>query len=123
MHAVYDEFLEKLKTKVATVTVGAPEDPANYMGPVISAGAKKTILEYIEVGKKEGRLIAGGAAGSGEGYFVQPTVIADVDSKARIFQEEIFGPVLAVTKARNFEHATRARQRHRIWAHRRGVFE
>ena len=103
--AVYDEFLEKLKTKVATVTVGAPEDTANYMGPVISAGAKKTILEYIEVGKKEGRLIAGGAAGSGEGYFVEPTVIADVDSKARIFQEEIFGPVLAVTKARNFEHA------------------
>jgi 1-pyrroline-5-carboxylate dehydrogenase len=103
--AVYDQFLDKLKAKVATVTVGAPEDTANYMGPVISAGAKKTILEYIEVGKKEGRLIAGGAAGAGEGHFVQPTVIADVDSKARIFQEEIFGPVLAVTKARDFEHA------------------
>jgi 1-pyrroline-5-carboxylate dehydrogenase len=103
--AVYDQFLEKLKAKVAAVTVGAPEDPASYMGPVISAGAKKTILEYIEVGKKEGRLIAGGAAGSGEGHFVQPTVIADVDSKARIFQEEIFGPVLAVTRARDFEHA------------------
>src|SRR5580698_2974928 len=103
--AVYDQFLEKLKAKVATVTVGAPEDPASYMGPVISAGAKKTILEYIEVGKKEGRLIAGGAAVAGEGHFVQPTVIADVDAKARIFQEEIFGPVLAVTKARDFEHA------------------
>jgi 1-pyrroline-5-carboxylate dehydrogenase len=103
--AVYDQFLEKLKTKVAAVTVGAPEDTANYMGPVISAGAKKTILEYIEVGKKEGRLIAGGGAVPGDGYFVQPTVIADVDAKARIFQEEIFGPVLAVTKARDFEHA------------------
>jgi 1-pyrroline-5-carboxylate dehydrogenase len=103
--AVYDQFLEKLKAKVATVTVGAPEDPASYMGPVISAGAKKTILEYIEVGKKEGRLIAGGAAAAGEGHFVQPTVIADVDAKARIFQEEIFGPVLAVTKARDFGHA------------------
>jgi 1-pyrroline-5-carboxylate dehydrogenase len=75
------------------------------MGPVISAGAKKTILDYIETGKKEGRLLTGGGAGRGEGYFIQPTVIADVDSKARIFQEEIFGPVLAVTKARDFDHA------------------
>jgi 1-pyrroline-5-carboxylate dehydrogenase len=103
--AVYDEFVEKLKTKVAALTVGPSEDTANYMGPVISAGAKKTILDYIETGKKEGRLIAGGEAAQGDGYFIQPTVIADVDSKARIFQEEIFGPVLAVTKARDFDHA------------------
>jgi 1-pyrroline-5-carboxylate dehydrogenase len=75
------------------------------MGPVISAGARKTILEYIETGKKEGRLLTGGATPDGDGYFVAPTIIADVDSKARVFQEEIFGPVLAVTKARNFEHA------------------
>ncbi len=103
--AVYDEFVEKVKSKVAALTVGAPEDPANYMGPVISASAKKTILNYIETGKREGRLIAGGDAGDGDGYFIQPTVIADVDSKARIFQEEIFGPVLAVTRARDFDHA------------------
>jgi len=103
--AVYDEFVEKLKTKVAELTVGPSEDPANYMGPVISAGAKKTILDYIETGKKEGRLVAGGAAATGDGYFIQPTVIADIDSKARVFQEEIFGPVLSVTKARDFDHA------------------
>jgi 1-pyrroline-5-carboxylate dehydrogenase len=103
--AVYDEFVEKLKAKVAELTVGPSEDPANYMGPVISAGAKKTILEYIETGKKEGRLVAGGAAAQGDGYFIQPTVIADIDSKARVFQEEIFGPVLSVTKARDFDHA------------------
>jgi 1-pyrroline-5-carboxylate dehydrogenase len=113
--AVYDEFLEKVKTKVAALTMGPPEDPNNYMGPVISASARKTILDYIETGKSEGRLIAGGdlsknaggAASSKEndGYFIPPTVIADVDEKARIFQEEIFGPVLAVTKARNFDHA------------------
>ncbi|HML17385.1 MAG TPA: L-glutamate gamma-semialdehyde dehydrogenase [Bryobacteraceae bacterium] len=102
---VYDEFIEKVKRKVAALTVGAPEDPANFMGPVISASAKKTILNYIETGKREGRLIAGGDAGDGDGYFIQPTVIADVDSKARIFQEEIFGPVLAVTKARDFDDA------------------
>ncbi len=104
--AVYDEFLTKLQAKVATLTVGAPEDSKNYMGPVISKSAHKSILEYIDVGKKEGRLLSGGTGTPpSDGYFIQPTVIADVDSKARIFQEEIFGPVLAVTKARDFEHA------------------
>jgi 1-pyrroline-5-carboxylate dehydrogenase len=103
--AVYDPFLKKLAAKVSALTLGAAEDPANYMGPVISAGARKTILDYIEVGRKEGTLVAGGSPVASDGYFVQPTVIAGVDSKARIFQEEIFGPVLAVTKARDFDHA------------------
>ena len=103
--AVYQEFVEKLQAKVAALTVGPSEQPANYMGPVISAGAKKTILDYIETGKREGRLVTGGDAAPGDGYFIQPTVIADVDAKARVFQEEIFGPVLAVTKASNFDHA------------------
>jgi 1-pyrroline-5-carboxylate dehydrogenase len=102
---VYDEFLEKLAPKVKAIAVGPSDDPQYYMGPVINARARKTILEYIETGKQEGRLIAGGAASDGEGYFVQPTVIADIDSKARLFQEEIFGPVLAVTRARDFDHA------------------
>jgi 1-pyrroline-5-carboxylate dehydrogenase len=102
---VYDEFLRKLKAKVETLTVGPSDELNNYMGPVISRRAKESILDYIETGKKEGRLITGGEAAEGEGYFIKPTVIADVDSKARIFQEEIFGPVLAVTKARDFDHA------------------
>ena len=103
---VYDEFLEKLAAKAEAIKVGPSDDPGNYMGPVISDGARKTILQYIETGKQEGRLVAGGEpAPEGDGYFVPPTIIADVDSKARIFQEEIFGPVLAVTKARDFEHA------------------
>jgi 1-pyrroline-5-carboxylate dehydrogenase len=103
--AVYDEFVDKIKSKVETLTMGPPEQVENYLGPVISARARDTILNYIETGKKEGRLISGGGAAPGEGYFIQPTVIADIDSKARIFQEEIFGPVLAVTKARDFDHA------------------
>jgi 1-pyrroline-5-carboxylate dehydrogenase len=102
--AVYDEFLGKLQARVAGIRVGPAEDPANYMGPVISESARKSILGYIEVGKREGRLLTGGPA-EGDGYFVRPTVIADVEPGARIFQEEIFGPVLAVSKARNFEHA------------------
>ncbi len=103
--AVYDKFLEKLQPAVAELKVGPPEDPGNYMGPVINEGAKRTILGYIDAGKQEGRVISGGNAASGEGYFVQPTVIADVAPSARVFQEEIFGPVLAVTKARDFDHA------------------
>jgi 1-pyrroline-5-carboxylate dehydrogenase len=102
---VYDDFLAKLQTKVAALTVGPPEDFSNSMGPVISAGAKQSILNYIDIGKQEGKLISGGAAAPGSGYFVQPTVIAGVSSKARVFQEEIFGPVLTVSRARDFSHA------------------
>jgi 1-pyrroline-5-carboxylate dehydrogenase len=102
---VYDAFLERLQARVSKITVGAAESTANYMGPVISESARRTILQYIETGKGEGRLLPVGVAAPAEGYFVPPTVIADVDAKARIFQEEIFGPVLAVTKARDFDHA------------------
>jgi 1-pyrroline-5-carboxylate dehydrogenase len=105
---VYDAFLEKLAAKTKNIKVGASEDFGNYMGPVINETARKTILEYIEIGKREGRLVVGGEAGAPSGpggYFIPPTIIADVAPGARIFQEEIFGPVLAVTKARDFEHA------------------
>ena len=102
---VYDSFIEKLKARTAKIAVGSPEDPAFAMGPVISAGAKKTILDYIAIGKSEGRLLIGDGAVPADGHYVPPTVIADVDSQARVFQEEIFGPVLAVAKARDFDHA------------------
>jgi 1-pyrroline-5-carboxylate dehydrogenase len=94
-----------LKAKVETLTVGPSDSPENYMGPVINGGARSAILRYIEIGKNEGRLITGGTSAPGDGFFVKPTVIADVDSKATIYQEEIFGPVLAVAKAKNFDHA------------------
>jgi 1-pyrroline-5-carboxylate dehydrogenase len=103
--SIYDRFLEKLAPKAKALKVGESDDPANFMGPVISAGARKTILEYIEVGKKEGRLVTGDAQVPEGGYFIAPTIIADIEAKDRIFQEEIFGPVLAVAKADNFEHA------------------
>ncbi len=102
---VYDAFLQKLVERTKKIKVGAADDPANYMGPVINQGARKSILEYIEVGKQEGRLMAGGAAAGSDGYFIEPTIIADVAPRARIAQEEIFGPVLAVIKARDFNHA------------------
>jgi 1-pyrroline-5-carboxylate dehydrogenase len=102
---IYDAFLEKLKRRVERIKTGSAENPENYMGPVINAGAKKSILAYIEAGKQEGRLLTGGAEVPGPGHFIQPTVIADVPPKGRIAQEEIFGPVLAVIKAKDFEDA------------------
>src|SRR5260221_6670491 len=75
------------------------------MGPVVNETALSGILNYIEVGKKEGKLVLGGGRAPGDGYFVQPTIIADVEPTARVAQEEIFGPVLAVIKARDFDHA------------------
>jgi 1-pyrroline-5-carboxylate dehydrogenase len=102
---VYDVFLEKLKARVEKIKVGPPVDPEVFMGPVINASSKKSIQEYIEIGKQEGRLITGGGEVPGPGYYLQPTVIADVPPKGRIAQEEIFGPVLAVIKAKDFDEA------------------
>jgi 1-pyrroline-5-carboxylate dehydrogenase len=102
---VYDTFVRKIVERAKHVTVGPSEEPGNYMGPVVSKAALETVLGYIDLGKKEGRVLVGGERASGDGYFVQATVIADVDPKARIAQEEIFGPVLAVIKARDFDHA------------------
>ncbi len=102
---VYDSFVEKLRARAETIRMGVADDPDNYMGPVINETAKKSMLEYIEVGKKEGRLIIGGQTAPGDGHFLQPTIIADVAPKARVSQEEIFGPVLAVLKARDFDDA------------------
>jgi 1-pyrroline-5-carboxylate dehydrogenase len=104
---VYPEFVEKLAGKVKEIKVGPSLDPSNYMGPVINENAMKSILEYIEIGKKEGKLVAGGGPAEGDGYFIQPTVIADVAASARIAKEEIFGPVLAVLKAKNLDDAIR----------------
>ncbi len=103
--SIYDEFLGLLKQKAEQITVGPVEDYNNQMGPVVTAFAKNGIMGYIEIGKKEGRLVLGGKALDRPGYFIEPTIFADVDINARIAQEEIFGPVLAVIKAKNFEEA------------------
>ena len=102
---VYDTFVAKLKARVEKITVGPAEDPANFMGPVINKASMKSIQDYIEVGKKEGRLLTGGAQAGVDGYFLQPTVIVDLSPKSRIAQEEIFGPVLGVIPAKDFQHA------------------
>lgn len=103
---IYDAFLERIQERVAQIKVGDPVENV-YMGPVVNETAMKRILNYIEIGKGEGRLIAGGrhVENAEGGYYVQPTVIADVDPTARIAQEEIFGPVLAIVRVKDYEEA------------------
>jgi 1-pyrroline-5-carboxylate dehydrogenase len=103
---IYDEFVQKLKARVEKIQVGDPAENF-YVAAVINEGAMKQILNYIDIGKKEGRLLTGGGRDTkaGDGYFVQPTVIADVAPTARIAQEEIFGPVLAIIKSKNYDDA------------------
>lgn len=103
--AVYDEVLEKVIEKTKMLKMGPPEMQDAQVGPVVNESAMRTIKEYIDKGSKEGRLVAGGNIHPNEGYFIEPTVIADVAPDATIAQEEIFGPVLAVIKAKDFDDA------------------
>jgi 1-pyrroline-5-carboxylate dehydrogenase len=103
---VYDRFVELIAKRVEGITVGESKYLSNYMGPVVNQRSMEKILKYIEIGQQEGgKLVAGGTRAPGDGYFLRPTVIADVDPKATIAQEEIFGPVLAIIKAKDFDHA------------------
>jgi len=101
---VYEVFIERLRERVAKLTVGDPAENAN-LGPVVNKSALDSMLGYIEIGKKEGRLIAGGHAPESEsgGYFLEPTVFDGIAPDATLAQEEIFGPVLAVIKVASFE--------------------
>jgi len=101
---IYEVFVERLRERVAKLTVGDPAENHN-LGPVINKSALATMLGYVETGKKEGRLVAGGTAPATAegGYFLEPTVFADVAPDAALAQEEIFGPVLAVIKVESFE--------------------
>ncbi len=103
---IYDAFIDLLKEKVAAIEQGPPADNF-YAGPVINPVAVKRILNYIEVGKSEARLLLGGevAETPEKGFYIRPTVFVDAAPTARICQEEIFGPVLAVIKSNSFEEA------------------
>lgn len=100
---VADEVLERLAARAETIVLGDPLDPATEMGPVALESQLARILDYIEIGGEEGaRLVTGGTRPTGEqvsdGFFVSPTIFADVDNNMRIAREEIFGPVLAVLR-------------------------
>lgn len=106
----YDEVVERLKNKLAKMKIGDPMDKTTDIGPLVSEKQQKRVLEYIEIGKKEGaRLVYGGGIPKGfeSGCYVEPTLFADVTNDMRIAQEEIFGPVLAVIKAKDEDEAIR----------------
>jgi acyl-CoA reductase-like NAD-dependent aldehyde dehydrogenase len=110
--SIYDEFVAKLKAKTESIRIGDPFDPATQLGPVISARQRDRVLSYCAFGRADGaRLVTGGdaarIAGHENGYFVQPTVFAEVTSRMRIFQEEVFGPFTSVTPFKDEDEALR----------------
>lgn len=110
--SIYEEFVEKLAIKAKSLRIGDPFDSHTQIGPVISAKQRERVLTYARYGREAGaRAVAGGnaaeVAGFENGYFVQPTVFADVDSGMRIFQEEVFGPFTSVTPFKNEADALR----------------
>ena len=102
---VYDQVLNRIVKLTNELTQGDPADYNNYMATVIDQNAFDKIMSYIEIGKQEGKLMTGGDGDSSKGYFIKPTVFADLAPDARIMQEEIFGPVVGFTKAKDFDHA------------------
>ncbi len=100
---IYRRFVDAVIAKTAKLKQGPTRDHMNYLGPVASERQLKTVTDYIKVGKREARLGTGGTWNGKVGNFVAPTVFYDVKPSARIFREEIFGPVLAITEAKDFE--------------------
>ncbi|MDQ7029344.1 MAG: L-glutamate gamma-semialdehyde dehydrogenase [Ardenticatenia bacterium] len=105
---VYDEMVERVVERTKRITVGDPANPDNWMGPLVSEEQFRKVLTYIEIGTQEGRLVLGGRTLDIEGgYFIEPTIFTDVPWNARIAQEEIFGPVLSIIRAEDFNDALR----------------
>ncbi|PYI69660.1 5-carboxymethyl-2-hydroxymuconate semialdehyde dehydrogenase [Arthrobacter livingstonensis] len=105
--SIYDEFCEKYAARARNIVVGDPHDPKTEVGALVHPEHYNKVMSYVEIGKSEGRLLAGGGRPEGleTGNYVAPTVFADVKPDARIFQEEIFGPVVAITPFENDDEA------------------
>lgn len=102
---VYDELLDRVIERTGQLNVGDPVQRSSFMGAVIDERSRDKIAEYIDIGQREARLVQGGDVNTDGGYFIQPTVVADVQPDSRISLEEIFGPVLAFIRANDFEQA------------------
>jgi len=102
---VYDQVVEKMIKITQTLKLGNPESKDTFVGPVIDQKAFDKISSYFEIGKKEGKCVAGGKSDGTKGYFIEPTIYIDVKPEAKLMQEEIFGPILAVCKVKDFDEA------------------
>lgn len=103
--SLYNEFVERLVERTKKIAVGPTKDPAHWMGPVVNEGSLKKTLGYVEAGKKEGKLVAGGRRIDRPGWFLEPTVFADIPPTGKLAQEEIFAPVLAVIRSKSWEES------------------
>jgi betaine-aldehyde dehydrogenase len=104
---IYNKMCAALAEKVKRVKIGDPLSRKTKMGPLVTAEHREKVMSYIEIGKKEAKLLCGGNAKKGNGWFVEPTIFRDVDNSMRIAREEIFGPVLAVIPFDSEEDAVR----------------
>ncbi|WP_088013135.1 L-glutamate gamma-semialdehyde dehydrogenase [Gottfriedia acidiceleris] len=102
---VYDQVLARAIELTNELTVGNPEDRSTYMGPVNDQAAFNKVMSYVQIGREEGRVVTGGEGDDSTGWFIKPTIVADVKEDARLMKEEIFGPVVAFCKAKDFDHA------------------
>ncbi|MBN2300382.1 MAG: L-glutamate gamma-semialdehyde dehydrogenase [Acholeplasmataceae bacterium] len=102
---VYDQVIEKMVKLTKELKIGNAEDNNNFMGPVNDKNAFKKITSYFDIGHQEGRCVAGGEADDSKGYFIEPTIFVDLDHHSVLMQEEIFGPILAVSKVKSFDEA------------------
>jgi RHH-type proline utilization regulon transcriptional repressor/proline dehydrogenase/delta 1-pyrroline-5-carboxylate dehydrogenase len=105
VESIYDRFLERLLDAARSVRIGPAEDPAHFMGPVIDRSAQERILGYIGLARQEGRVVFAGEVPKGKGFYVPLTIATEVPPDHRLAQEEIFGPVLCVLRARSFDQA------------------
>jgi len=106
--SIYDEVVERLAVRARAIRLGDPRDPATAMGPVVSDVQMQRVLGYVDIGRDEGaRIVAGGSRRGSTGFFIEPTVFADVEPGMRISQEEIFGPVASVIAFKDEEDAIR----------------
>lgn len=101
---VHDHLLERLVQAVRSLKIGPPKDPRNFIGPVIDAAAHAKISGYIDLGKREGKCVVEMEAPK-DGFFIGPAIFAEIQPHHRLAQEEIFGPILSVMKAREFDEA------------------
>ncbi len=105
LEPVYQDVLGRVARRAEALRVGPAEDPNSQMAAVIDRSQYEKVLDYIGVGQKEGRLVVGGEPSGDGGWYVQPTVFADIPENGRLAQEEIFGPVLSVIRVRDYDHA------------------
>lgn len=102
---VYDAVVDKVVEKTKKLSVGDPSSYETYMGPLIDEKAFNRLIKYIDIANSEGKILTGGKGDKTNGWFIEPTIVVEVNPKARIMQEEIFGPLLAICKVKDFDEA------------------